>query len=96
MIYALTIEELREEWPKTEDGIQCANLMQRYLYTLLTSTASANQCGAAAAAEAAADKTIAEMTRTLASLVIPRAPKSDRRPGMKPLHRFEPQKPENK
>jgi len=89
MIYSLNSDELRAEWPKSDDGLTCANLLQRYFYALLTETASGAQCGERAQAEAAANKTIAEVTRTIASLVGPTKPKA-RRPMMKTLHRFAP------
>lgn len=88
MIQPLTLDELRTLWPKTEDGALCARLLQRFLYTLLTETAAGADCAERAQAEAAANKTIATITRSLALLTSPPKPPAARQ-GMKPLRRFQ-------
>lgn len=86
MIEPLSGEELAKDWPKSEDGMRCLNLLQRFLYTLGVETAAGADCLSRAQAEAAANKTIAQISRVVNA--IPKV-KIETKPGrmMKPLHR---------
>jgi hypothetical protein len=82
MIKPITLEELREDWPKDESGRIAADLLQRYGFTLLVrSTVSADCNAVSAQSEAGASKAIAKMVEDFGQLTVKPTPK----PPMKPL-----------
>lgn len=67
----LTLHEMREAWPRNEDGRMCARLLKRYGLTLLIeSTAGAECTEHRAQAEAGASKAIARIVKDFGTLTV--------------------------
>lgn len=85
----ISIDELREQWPKSDDGKLAARLLQRYGYSLLIESSLGAECTEdRAQAESAANKAIAKMVKDFAVLAVPIQERKPRKP-MQPLHRFQ-------
>lgn len=90
----ITIDELRDLWPKDESGALCARLLRRYAMSILVNGAEGASCTIErGAAEAGASKAHAAIFQHFVGLgTVFEKPKTQE-PLIKPLNRYNPPKP---
>lgn len=92
-IEPLNLDQLREQWPDSEDGRLAARLAKRFLLTKLIESAAGAECTAdRSQAESGGSKAIAIISKDFGSLLSD-APKREPRKPIAPLHRFQAEKP---
>lgn len=89
----ISLAELQDLWPKTDDGRMCARLLVRYGFTFMIESALGAQCTAERAqAESGASKAISKMVTDFGTLGLPTRERPKKTP-MAQLHRFSEQQP---
>lgn len=94
-IQKITLEELQQQWPDSDQGRLCARLLQRYCFTFIIQACLEAECTEQRSqAESGATKAIAKMVCDFGTLVTPPKP-PEAVTTMKQLNRFQNQKPTN-
>lgn len=84
----ISLQEMRDQWPKDASGLLCVRLLKRYLFSKLVETSANNDCNAVSAqGEAAAGKALAQMVKDFGSIISKEKDEPNRTP-LQPLNRF--------
>lgn len=84
---SISLTELQELWPKSDEGALCARLLQRYGFTLLVESSIGAGCAERAQAEAGATKALAKIVKDFGTLALDKPIPVSRKP-LAQLKRF--------